>query len=168
MRKLWNWVRRWFGCGCVQTAHQARVEAFMRRAGQAVPGSPGLPGEEVRALRARLILEEAFETVEALGVTAYWHGCPVYYSNLNLSANLVPDLDEIVDGCADLSVVAMGTLSACGVKDDGVLRLVDENNLAKFGPGHQVVNGKLVEPPGHVPPDIGGEIERQRNLVRQK
>ncbi len=64
-------------------------------------------------------------------------------------------LVDIVDGCADISVVTIGTLSACGVSDEPIMREVDDNNLAKFGPGHYIRDdGKLVKPPDHKPPRI--------------
>lgn len=133
----------------------------MAKAGQAVPLRPQIPDEATRLLRARLILEEAFETVEALGVTAYYDGHPIEFNDLTMDANMQPNLREIADGCVDMSVVATGTLSACGLADGPLLEIVDENNLAKFGPGHQIVNGKLIKPPGHQPPAIAEEIERQ-------
>ena len=65
------------------------------------------------------------------------------------------DLCAIVDGCCDLSVVTIGTLSACGVPDELFLKLVDENNLAKFGDGHSIrEDGKLIKPSDHKPPAI--------------
>jgi hypothetical protein len=53
----------------VKTPHQQLVEAFMAKAGQAVPDRPTADvDKEVRLLRAKLIFEEALETIEALGV----------------------------------------------------------------------------------------------------
>lgn len=118
-----------------KTDHQLRVECFMKLAGQEVPATPTIPSKEVRLLRAKLILEEALETITALGFNVYSHFDKAY--NLSLERlqfeNENPaSLEEIADGCADLSVVNTGTLSACGIHDQELLEEVDKSNLAKF------------------------------------
>lgn len=169
---LQKYQMEWDAAGVEQSDHQQRVEHFMRLAKQDVPRTPTIPSPEVRALRARLILEEALETIDALGCEVVSGDQIKHYlitaKALKSGAVIItpthdPDLTEIVDGCADIMVVTTGTLSACGVKDAVPQRLVDENNLAKFGPGHTIrEDGKLIKPPGHKPPDLAGEIERQR------
>lgn len=153
------------------TAHQCRVEIFMDKAGQEVPGRPCIPGPEVRLLRAKLIFEEAMETIEALGVDVMIKPRMVQYDNVALCEGdyeLVintarkPDLVLIADGCADISVVTIGTLSACGIEDDELLEEVDKSNLAKFGPGgHKNEDGKWIKPKDWVPPDILGVLKAQ-------
>lgn len=144
----------------VKTEHQQRVEMLMHNAGQAVLEKPGIPSVEVRQLRANLILEEALETIEALGFK-------VQMKPFDLELEIVkgpdePNLVEVVDGCADIIVVTTGTLSAFGVADEAVLRAVDENNLQKFGPGsYRREDGKWMKPPGHKPPDIKGLLVLQ-------
>ena len=143
-----------------QSPHQLRVNAFMLAAKQQVPLTPTLPNGDVRLLRAKLILEEALETVEALGFNIFTDMDGIQDTE---NLKLIP-LDEysmspakfceVVDGCCDVSVVTIGTLSALGVADEPVLKITDENNLAKFGPGHSWrEDGKLVKPSGHKPPD---------------
>jgi len=152
-----------------QTAHQQRIEQFMRKAKQEIPSSPIIPSYEVRILRSKLILEEAIETITALGCTAsvtIAMGTSGLVDldrvSINFHATHHPDLAEIADGCADISVVTIGTLSACGIKDKKVLEEVDHNNLAKFGPGHEIrSDGKLVKPPDHKPPDIIRVLKEQ-------
>ncbi len=119
----------------MKSDHQKLVEAFMAKAGQELPSAPCMPSAEVRLLRAKLILEEALETIFALG-------CGVSYGGMvrhlpDFQAVLLPhapDMEEIADGCADLSVVTIGTLSACGIADDPLLAEVDAANLRKFEP----------------------------------
>jgi predicted HAD superfamily Cof-like phosphohydrolase len=68
---------------------------------------------------------------------------------------------EVVDGCADISVVTIGTLIAFGVDDETVLEEVDASNLRKFEPGsYRREDGKWIKPPSWTPPDIEGAIER--------
>lgn len=153
------------------TPHAQRVLAFMFRANQSPPPTPTMPDEKTRILRAKLIFEEAMETINALGVTVSVPARGPDASPDPISVNEAPHFfdathepcfDEIVDGCADVSVVTIGTLLACGVEDAPILELVDQNNLAKFGPGHSYrEDGKLVKPPGHKPPDILKALLRQ-------
>lgn len=148
----------------LKTEHQQRIEEFMRKAKQELPSAPTLPDEKTRKLRAKLIFEEALETIEALGfeVVQAPVGSVVSIASVEFAPSFVPDLSGIADGCADISVVTVGTLSACGIADAPLLRAVDENNLAKFGPGHSIrEDGKLIKPPDHRPPDIAKVLQAQ-------
>ncbi len=135
----------------------------------------------VRRLRARLILEEALETIQGLGFHVPVGEISEHEKGFDLVA--------VADGCADLSVVNTGTLIACGVPDESLLQLVDSNNIAKFssptcvcggstnkindfwicdtcfkalpleaGP-HLRADGKLVKGTGHKAPDIEGFLK---------
>lgn len=143
-----------------KSAHQQRVEQFMAKAGQAVPDRPTIPDEATRRLRAKLILEEALETIDALGfqVVLKPFDCDIEIGPVSHE----PNLEEIADGCADIIVVTTGTLSACGVADAALQAEVDQNNLSKFGPGgHRRADGKWIKPPTWTPPDIKGVLEGQ-------
>jgi predicted HAD superfamily Cof-like phosphohydrolase len=145
----------------MKTSHQIRVEKFMLAAGQSVPQKPCIPNELTRILRARLILEECLETVEALGFQIDGGPKAMAEEILDGTADCKPDLIEIIDGCCDIKVVTTGTLSACGLPDDPFQVEVDLNNLAKFGPGgHRRSDGKWEKPPNFTGPDIKGVLER--------
>ncbi len=134
----------------------------MRQAGQETPGSPVIPDSGTRMLRAKLILEEVLETVRALGLRVQLRGREVKMSRLEIEDVGDPDLVEVVDGCADISVVTIGTLIAFGVDDEAVLEEVDRANLRKFGPGARVrEDGKWLKPLDWEPPDINGVLARQ-------
>lgn len=147
-----------------KSVHQDRVERFMAAAGQAVPREPVIPNVDIRRLRAKLILEEALETVKGLGFAPkvrsdrpIQHSVEAFFAHC---AEVTPNLVEIIDGCCDIKVVTTGTLSACGIPDMPFQSAVDENNLAKFGPGHSFrADGKLIKPPGHKAPDIEGILK---------
>lgn len=126
------------------SSHQFAVEKFMTLGGQEIPAKPTIPSLQVRKLRAKLILEEALETIKALGLYVTFdsdavepctpgpatedQGFQTNFFELKSGPNLV----EIIDGCCDLRVVTTGTLSACGIKDIRPQELVDQNNLEKF------------------------------------
>ena len=151
-----------------KSKHQQAVEAFMRNAKQVVRDHPtvSIPEAE-RILSAKLLFEECIElTKRGLGVEV----C-LEYDELFLPVNiadLVFDISspqnpiEVIDGVADVHVIATGIAARYGVNEGPIIDLVDENNMAKFGPGHSIrEDGKLVKPPGHRPPDIAGELKRQ-------
>ena len=141
------------------TPHYERVRQFMRLAGQETPEAATLPDGATRLLRAKLILEEALETVEALGIEVQCDGRVLAMDDCKWRVNGDADIAGVVDGCADISVVTMGTLIAFGVEDEPVLKEVDEANLRKFGPGSYArSDGKWMKPPDWTPPDILGVI----------
>jgi len=144
----------------MSTAHCDRVRQFMQRANQATPNQPCLPNSEVRLLRAKLILEECLETIHALGFDL---NILVPKDGLMLRQTGRPvNLVEIADGCADVSVVAIGTLIACGIDDEPILELVDETNLEKFGEGSYArEDGKWIKPRDWKPPKIATELVQQ-------
>jgi predicted HAD superfamily Cof-like phosphohydrolase len=150
-----------------KSTHQRMVEDFMHRAGQEVPASPVIPCEAVRRLRAKIILDETLETIHGLGfdvvVTGGHRILAEGHFELSSAGHIPPNLVEIVDGCADIRVVTTGTLSACGVPDEVLTFEVDQNNLAKFGPGgYRREDGKWVKPPNHQPPRVKEIIEHYR------
>jgi predicted HAD superfamily Cof-like phosphohydrolase len=158
-----------------EMTHLERVKLFMQRAGQETPDCmmalAAPPSAEIRRLRARLILEEALETVAALGcsVTCGSHeltASGVKSGDISIIAASEGSLVDVLDGLADLSVVSMGTVVAYGFTDDeweGVLVAVDTANLRKFtGDGHRDANGKWIKPTGFVGPE--SEIE---NIIKE-
>ena len=140
--------------------HIDNIKLFMEKAGQDLPKSPIIPSLEVRTLRATLILEEALETVEALGFSVTIDGKSIY--RYMLKPNRKPDLVEIADGCADISVVTYGTALACGLDMEPIVDLVDKSNLEKFGPGgYKRDDGKWVKPANWEAPKIKEELVKQ-------
>ena len=148
------------------TEHYDRVQRFMALAGQATPAAPTDMDADTRELRARLLLEEVFETIErGLGVAVQnpETNKAISADNLQVTA-LYREYDpvELLDGCCDVNVITTGTLIAAGLTDAEPQRLVDENNLAKFGPGgYRRGDGKWIKAADHQPPDLSGEIRRQ-------
>ena len=116
-----------------------------------------IPDEATRRLRAQLILEEALETIHALG---FGVGTDMADFSLHIrtpgpSANKTPDLYKIIDGCCDLEYVTKGTLVSCGVCDVPHLQEVCQANEEKFPGGAAIfdANGKFLKPEGWEPPN---------------
>jgi hypothetical protein len=140
------------------TEHYDAVREFMQKAGQKVRLQPELgagtdfpngrrtPTIEERTRAVNLILEEAGELCGGLGFAVSW--------NVEESVE-GPNFAEAIDGVFDLQVVSTCVLVMLGVPDATLRKEIDENNLAKFGPGHSIRDdGKLIKPKDHKPVDI--------------
>ena len=146
----------------------------MLKVGQEVPSEPEIPDARIRTLRAKLILEEALETVLALGVTVTASAANASVEltgddvDLTFDPSEAVDLEGVIDGCADISVVTVGTLISFGVDDEPVLEEVDSANLRKFEPGSYMrEDGKWIKPPDWRPPDILRVVESMRTTAAQ-
>ena len=145
-----------------KTIHQRRVEKMMILAGQSLPDSPTIPSLDIRKSRARLVLEEALELVDAMGLEVNLKydttaSTPITFNNLIFEVSSGPpkpiDIVHITKELADCSVVVVGTMSAFGIPDKTTLKIVDLNNLEKFGPGGYLnEHGKWVKPATHKNP----------------
>jgi predicted HAD superfamily Cof-like phosphohydrolase len=145
---------------------QEKVATFHVALGQVDPETPRALMFEERLLRARLIAEEAAETVAALVGRSLSY--ELFAEMVDKVEEKQPDrncfewggLAEIADGCIDLQVVTAGTLLVAGIYDDPLIDEVMRANMAKVGGGKDE-NGKFRKPPGWTPPDIAGVLKRQ-------
>ena len=143
-----------------QTEIQYRVMRFMEMAGQPVLNEPGDPGQDVRKLGAKLILEEALETIESLGFRVNQTSAGMELISLDESKF---DIEGVVDGCCDTIYVCQWAMLSVGVRDGLPLMEVCDANDRKFGPGaHKNEDGKVQKPAGWIGPDIRSAIEAQR------
>jgi predicted HAD superfamily Cof-like phosphohydrolase len=163
LKKQWHYDSR--------SEHQFRVDVFMHKIAKLNKmGVRYTPTEKVspaeRLFRAKLIMEEALELVnKGLGIEIYIGDQKIEMERINWMTVGQVNLLEVADGCADLKVVTTGTLSCFGFDDLKIQAIVDFNNLTKFGPGHRIVNGKLVKPDDFVGPQellLGAINESQR------
>lgn len=146
---------------------QLLVECFIAKMNnplQRLPVMPTIPPGPSRELRSRLILEEALETVRAMGVEVFFEPQPTnvhrrILSTQDLKFTTLEDkhvnLIEVADGCSDIDVVTQGTASVFGIAHRQIFLEVMRNNHMKFAPGHSVDQyGKLIKPPNHQPPNV--------------
>lgn len=150
--------------------HEQKVREFHQKGNQLISEKPTIPDEKTRILRAKLILEEALETIEAMGVdvsvTERW--CDGEYVDYRfITTNKIKegtivfeietdcDLVAVADGCADLKVVTTGTQLAFGIPIDETQEAVDDSNLAKFKGDYSIrEDGKLIKPSDWKAPDL--------------
>lgn len=129
---------------------------IMNKVGQSVREKIEVPSAAERLLRAKLIYEEALETIEALGID-------FVLGKFVDAGEEAFNPKGVLDGVCDLMVVANGTLLTCGLYSvaEEALKRVDENNLTKVGPGFTVnEDGKYQKPPGYKPVVLDDLIER--------
>lgn len=119
-------------------AEQQMVRDFHLKYGAPVRTVPTLIPAKDRLRRARLIVSEAAEFLEAADKD---------------------DLVEMTDALADLLVVVYGAAVELGVDLEPVFAEVQRSNMSKNG--GKDVGGKILKGPGFVPPDIAGQLRAQ-------
>jgi predicted HAD superfamily Cof-like phosphohydrolase len=146
------------------TTLREQVAEFHRAVGQPLLESPTIPAEERVRLRARLMAEEFFETMVAMFSRLERRSLDYIYSDLKAFIDvgvIGVDLPELVDGLADLDYVVEGTRLEFGVDGGPIAAEVHRANMAKSG-GNVRADGKILKPEGWKPPDIPGELLKQR------
>lgn len=139
---------------------QANVEAFHKTAGQTIGETPALRNAE---FRARLIAEEAKETLEAI-TGLKWKVEPTEEKTAD-----GPGLADALDGFCDLIYVILGSAIEFGIRDlQPYWDEVQRSNMDKFPGGICTRNefGKVTKPKGWKPPDIAGVLERMRQGMK--
>jgi predicted HAD superfamily Cof-like phosphohydrolase len=130
------------------------------------PCSPAEPMIRNGMLRARLILEEAVETVVALVgrpkavallESAVGDNRLVYPDDEAEAKDSEPNLIEAIDGLADLEYVIAGTAEDIGIDLEPFSDEVHRSNMTKKG-GEFRADGKLIKPAWYSPADIKGVL----------
>lgn len=133
------------------TYNQKSVRDWMLKFGQNCPEKPVQLDEKTAKLRAKLILEEALETIcKGLGirVNIYQAGCEGYVQLsesllkdlvIDLTKDKEVDLVELADGVSDLMVVSEGTAVAAGIDTEEIHNEVCRSNDSKLWKPSEVV-----------------------------
>ena len=149
-------------CHSICAPHDAR---------QAIGSPYTMPDEDTRRLRAQLILEEALETIAALGFEVMRAAMTVNKHSVKFLTEAAPspDMEGIIDGCADLNYVLTGTLVTCGVPDQPHYTEVCMANEDKLRHGVTVnAAGKFMKPEGWEPPDHAAVQEMTKGVNLQE
>lgn len=122
---------------------QDSVRQFMLVSEQECPTEPTIPRQHILKLRGKLIMEEAFETLTALGLTAcieLGDGEFLDIFGVELRHSGTPNLTLIADGIADTHYVLTGTSVACGINEEKVFNEVHRSNMSKCWTSTDVAN----------------------------
>lgn len=107
-------------------------------------------------LRARLIMEEAIETCEALGFELVGNRASFAESSSTMRLKRVaePDWPEVIDGLCDLIYVSLGCAVEMGINLAPFFWEVHKTNLMKTGGPKDPITGKVLKPRDWKPPSI--------------
>lgn len=143
--------------------YQELVEEFHSETNSTVGLYPRLTDLE---LRAKLILEEAVETVAAMGFHATGDIRTPDGERVTTFEKTHRDPDFIagIDGLCDLLYVTFGTAVAWGIDLDPFFEEVHRANMTKLA-GPKREDGKQLKPEGWTPPDIEGLLIAQENYA---
>jgi predicted HAD superfamily Cof-like phosphohydrolase len=129
------------------------------------PTTPTIPSDERVRLRAALIAEEFFETMQAMFSRVERNNISDLHSKMKDIIEhgwIRVDMVEVADGMADLDYVVEGTRLELGIDGAPVAAEVHRSNMAKFvSEPVWAPNGKRLKPAGWTPPDIAGELRKQ-------
>lgn len=149
-----------FAAHCGQLRGQVR--AFRVASGVNIPATPTVPSNERVRLCARLIAEEALETISAMfadesGVVAIIGLALLRFIN---TAPVHVDMVAFADGCADLDYATESSRQEFGVDGGPIAAEVHRSNMEKLSSPMRE-DGKATKPPGWDPPDVAGELRKQ-------
>lgn len=144
-----------------KSGHQISNEKFNKAIGNNIPDRIEFQQDiRIRHCCAKLILEETFEVIEALGFFIYEPNMYRYLSFDELDIepikdtqgqdenNLEQKCSDLIKELCDLRYVLTGCLSmVTGAPDIPFQKIVDENNMSKISEGHSFnKDGKLIKP----------------------
>lgn len=161
------------------TKGQTQVREFMKFFGQDCPEKPTQINEETVKLRAKLILEEALETiVKGLGLKIFitHNGAEWVTIDENSLKEIISgnncdfvkfkevDLNETVDGISDLAYVGeFGTAVSLGIDLEPIQDIIHKANMRKAWTKDQLDEAKYLYPTAKVE-DYGEGLYR---LIRE-
>jgi len=151
---------------------QGQLIEFHRTLGQPILESPTVPSDSRVRLRASLIFEELRETIQSMfdGNSAVgnklardeWHSASEAIQRIIAEAAVKVDLEQLADGLGDLDYVVEGTRLEFGINGGPIARAIHRANMQKVG-GPKRSDGKVMKPEGWKPPDIAGELQKQKD-----
>ena len=152
----------------LKTEHLQAVERFHVGMGVDVPIQPTVPSNARLIARAKLLMEETLEFIEAAGIelqiqsSMMLNPAPLRFEHLQFVKIKPADMIEMADGLADVAVITAGGMAICGIADLPLLREVDDNNLLKLSTGHfDDKSGKFIKAKNHPKPDITAVLKAQ-------
>lgn len=147
----------------MKSEFQEMVTEFHRALDFPVRETPTVPSDDEVRLRARLILEEAREVMEAMFPDADWHQkFADAWNALDPVWGATPrvDLPALAHELADLHYVTSGTCAQFGINEAPVFKAVHAANKAKAGGGKDE-RGKAMKPAGWRKADIAAALREQ-------
>ena len=169
MMKLFEILKAFYATYFGKTKIFYMVQKFRIADNTPSPQVPSLPPEGRTRLYAKLLIEEAFEIVEALypdsEALLLIKKAEVDYLLATLPLNI--NMEKVADGLGDLDYINENMRQEFGIDGTPIMEAIQAANMAKFGPGSWVrEDGKRMKPPGWQPPDIRAALIAQGWIPR--
>lgn len=136
-----------------------QVYEFHQAMGLSSATEPTIIADDRVRLRAALIAEEFFETMESMFSCSFSEAHEETQRKIRESSANV-DMVALADGLADLDYVVEGTRLEFGIDGGPIANEVHRANMAKVG-GPKSSTGKQLKPEGWAPPDIARALKEQ-------
>lgn len=152
--------------------HDTPVVEFHETFGHPVAWSPAVPPVETRILRAKLLLEEVLEFVEASGLCVWFDGTKLEEPERRFDVRVaqmpvVPDLVAAADALADIRYVTDGAALVWGIPLEKCLREVHRSNMSKLGEDGKPLlreDGKVLKGPNFTLPQLGHLLDLYKGI----
>lgn len=162
-------ARRWLANDTKVNSMQRDISIFMAACDQEVRKYPGIPSEEVKALRIRLMREELLGSTKVRAFGDHPLGLIPNKSDELVQSMLNDDIQGIADGLADVLVVVIGTAAAYGINVQEVFNEVHRSNMTKavWDEDTQTFTvikdegGKVIKPETFSPANLEPIVRRQ-------
>jgi predicted HAD superfamily Cof-like phosphohydrolase len=140
-----------------------QVSEFMDATGQTRRTRPTAPPDNEVILRNRLVMEEAFELLDASTGhrSCVVRGLKAAVMQALRDIEVEVDMVEIADALADIDYVVEGTRLCFGIYGESIADEVHRSNMAKVQGGYLDDHGKFQKPDNWSPPDILGCLKAQ-------
>lgn len=141
---------------------QLQLQEFHEAFGHTINDKPTVISDADVRLRARLIIEEALECLQAMFSDPYEVLAIAKRMLLGFCSisGVNVDMVKLTDGLGDTDYVVEGTRLSFGIDGGPIADEIHRSNMAKRG-GIRDEHGKLQKPAGWTPPDIAGELRKQ-------
>ena len=152
--------------------HDTPVVEFHEAFGAPVAWSPTVPPIDRRILRAKLLLEETLEFVEASGLCVWFDGTKLEEPDRRFDVRVaqmpvVSDLTGAADALADIRYVTDGAALEWGIPLEKCLREVHRSNMSKLGEDGKPIlraDGKILKGPSFTLPDLASILELYKGI----
>lgn len=146
--------------------YQGQVKEFMTLIGQECPEKPVIPSDRDLILRARVILEEVLEYINASGVSVSFLIDDLEIgikdiSSLDFQKTHETDIVEVADAIGDIGYINYGSANCFGLDMEEIEDEIHANNMTKIKTGYKDENGKFRKGPDYVPVDLRPIILKQ-------
>ena len=146
--------------------YQEQVKEFMSLIGQDCPDKPVIPSDKDLILRARVILEETLEYINASGVSFSLLIDDISVdikdiSSLDFQKTHETDIVEVADAIGDIGYINYGSANCFGLDMEEIEDEIHANNMTKIKTGYKDENGKFRKGTDYVPIDLRPIIFKQ-------